>query len=127
MSINVFAKSIKSFEKFQEAVRTSGHRLTEAEAKEAAERFTVPLADVLALREEILARAGAVADDVGAQTKSLRDQAGAGAPAGTAKVRGLGGAAEAKFAKPLNAVPSYVDVGSAYVLWGVHLGDDQSS
>ena len=43
MSINVFAKSVTTFEKFQEAVRTSGHPLTDAEAKKAATRFTVPL------------------------------------------------------------------------------------
>ncbi len=126
---NVFAKSVNTWEKFQQAVSTSGHKLTLDEAKQAAGRFSVPVADVLAFRDGLLGKSNAATETAGQNSKALRDQAGT--PIGQAAVTGLGGAMQTRMGavtvKPLTSVPTFVDTRSAYVMHGVHVGNATSS
>lgn len=130
MPVRNVAKTATAFESFAAEVRRSGRTLTEAEAKKAAKQFAVPLDDVLALREEMLSRANAAGDDVAGKTRSMRAETSSGTPVGSPKAQGPASAPLARFADVktrLRALPSFIDAGSARVLWGVHVGNDKAS
>lgn len=132
MPINPSSPSLKSFADFAQAVRSSGIPPTKAEAKAAAQRFAVPLAEVLTLRDEMLKASNTATEHAGQRSQELRTHGGGGVPVGTPNVQGLGGPTQARISgaetsKAMLAVPRYVDVDSARVIWGVHLGNEQAS
>lgn len=121
--------AFKTFTDWANATRQTGQVPTEAEVKQVARQFKVPVAEVQAVRAELLQKQTSQLDDAGARTKSMRQESQQGLPQGLPKGKGIGAAAAlVKNApvvdKALTKLPAHLDVATAQLVNAVPLKSD---
>lgn len=83
----------QSFADWAQATRQAEKPPSQAELKQVARQFQVPLADAQAVREELLKKQSGQLDDAGHRSKGLRKESQGGLPQGMVKAKGIGAAA----------------------------------
>lgn len=101
----------KSFADWAQATRQAEKPPSQAELKQVARQFQVPLADAQAVREELLKKQAGQLDDAGDRTKGLRKESQGGLPQGMVKAKGIGAAAALVKGAPIVEKPLKLPAG----------------